>query len=86
MLNAVEVRDTSKSIASISGNQPHAELVTKKQVAKAIGISVRTVEGMMARKVIPFFKLSPRLVRFSLGRVKAALNRYEVLEIGGASK
>jgi len=55
---------------------------SKQEVALAIGISPRTLDGWMAEKRIPFIRLSARLIRFDLTRVKQALEKYEVQEIG----
>jgi hypothetical protein len=46
--------------------------LTKTQMAAALQISVRSLNGMMARGEISFFKIGPRLVRF---RVEDALKR-----------
>ena len=58
-------------------------LHSKLEVALAVSVSPRTVDAWMAEKRIPFIRLSARLIRFDLERVKAALARYEVKEIGG---
>jgi predicted DNA-binding transcriptional regulator AlpA len=55
---------------------------SKQEVALAIGISPRTLDGWMAEKRIPFIRLSARLIRFDLERVKHALEKYEVQEVG----
>jgi hypothetical protein len=44
--------------------------LNKTQMAAALQISVRSLNGMMARGEISFFKIGPRLVRF---RVEDAL-------------
>ncbi len=46
--------------------------LTKTQMAAALQISVRSLNGMMARGDIAYFKIGPRLVRF---RVEDALKR-----------
>lgn len=56
-------------------------LVTKRDVARAAKISVRSVDNLMRGKRIPFVRLSARCVRFHLPSVLAALRRYEVREI-----
>jgi excisionase family DNA binding protein len=57
-------------------------LHSKEEVARAVSVSPRTVENWMAQKRIPFIRLSPRLIRFDLERVKTALKKYEVKEVG----
>ncbi len=46
--------------------------LTKAQMAAALQISVRSLNGMMARGEVSFFKIGPRLVRF---RIEDALKR-----------
>jgi excisionase family DNA binding protein len=58
-------------------------LHSKQEVALAVGVSLRTVDNWMAQKRIPFIRLSARLIRFDLERVKTALQRYEIKEVGG---
>jgi hypothetical protein len=61
------------------GEQPRTQDVpagvvclTKEQMAAALQVSVRTINGMMARGDIAYFKIRPRLVRFG---VEEALKR-----------
>jgi len=46
--------------------------ITKAQMAGALQISVRSLNGMMARGEVSYFQIGPRLVRFS---VEDAVNR-----------
>jgi excisionase family DNA binding protein len=59
-------------------------LLSKREIAAVLGVSSRTIENWIAQKRIPLLKLSARLTRFSLPKVEAALNRYEVKEVGRA--
>jgi excisionase family DNA binding protein len=56
-------------------------LITIDRVAELMGLSVRGVEGMVSRKVIPAIKISRRCLRFRWSEVEAAVNRYRQLEI-----
>jgi DNA-binding CsgD family transcriptional regulator len=47
-------------------------LLTKPQMAAALQISLRSLNGLMARGEIAFFRIGPRLVRF---RLEDALKR-----------
>jgi hypothetical protein len=79
-----------KNNADLSG-QPSgtaggiSELVTKRIVAKATSVSIRTIEHWVEQRRIPVIRLSPRCVRFDLRRVLGALGRFEVREITIAS-
>ncbi len=68
--------------ATISNTAAQRLLLTKKELAAALNVSARTVENWIAEKRIPRLRLSARLCRFSLPKVEAALNRYEVKEVG----
>jgi excisionase family DNA binding protein len=56
--------------------------VSKQELALLVGVSPRTIDNWIAQKRIPFIKLSARLIKFNLERVKAALARYEIKEVG----
>jgi hypothetical protein len=77
-----EVCETSKSFATGSRPSLGRHFLSKRELAQAVGVSPRTIDNWMARKQIPFIRISARLIKFNLGRVKAALARYEVKEIG----
>ena len=53
-------------------------LLSKKELAATLGVSPRLIDQYQAAKRIPYLKLSERFVRFSLPKVLAALDRYEV--------
>ena len=63
------------SKASLPGSKSGAlnRLVTKRELAGMIGVSQRTIDGWVSKKVIPRLKISPRLTRFSLPAVFAAV-------------
>ncbi len=84
-----EVCEPSKSVAAVNGanNASSGQLVgrhffSKQELALAIGVSPRTIDNWTAQKRIPFIRLSARLIKFNLERVKAALARYEIKEVG----
>ncbi len=56
----------------VRGPKPEVVCLTKTQMAAALQISVRSLNGMMARGEIAYFKISKKLVRF---RVEDALKR-----------
>jgi len=80
--------------ADKTNNNPHGDtvpafrsaaddpaLLTRRQIAKKISVSTRSVDNLQRQKLIPFIKLSPRCIRFSLPHVLAALARFEVKEV-----
>jgi hypothetical protein len=58
--------------SEVRGQGPEVVCLTKTQMAAALQISVRSLNGMMARREISFFKIGTKLVRF---RVEDALKR-----------
>jgi excisionase family DNA binding protein len=80
-----EVRGASKTSAftnSDAATQIPKRLLSKRELATILSVSQRTVENWLSRKMIPCLRLSPRLTRFSLAKVEAALARYEIKEVG----
>lgn len=58
-----------------------AQLLTKLQLAQRLGVTVRGVECLMAKRAIPVCKLGHRTVRFSWPKVAAALAKLETREV-----
>ena len=57
--------------------EPH--FIKKAELARALGVSARTVDNWIARRVIPYIAVSPRMHLFDLENVKAALRtKFEV--------
>ena len=48
-------------------------LVKKPELAKMLGVSVRTVDNWVARRIVPYIAISPRLHLFDPEAVKRAL-------------
>ena len=90
MIRSNEVCETSKSFApgngvnTTNGSGPSlgCHFLSKQELALAVGVSPRTIDNWMAQRRIPFIRLSARLIKFNLERVKTALGRYEIKEVG----
>ncbi|MFZ3376214.1 MAG: hypothetical protein WA183_11735 [Chthoniobacterales bacterium] len=89
MLAITKVRETSKTLApevrsgTTASEQPLSRhFLSKQELALTIGVSPRTIDSWTSQKRIPFLRLSARLIKFNLERVKTALARYEVKEVG----
>ena len=74
------VKKSAAAPASQNGGIPFLAFEDKQGLAREVKCSIRTLENLMAKRAIPFFKLG-RLVRFDVAKVKAALARYEVKEV-----
>jgi hypothetical protein len=57
-------------------------LVKRRQLARALNASPRSVDNWQKQKKIPFIRISARCVRFHLPSVLAALRKFEVREVG----
>lgn len=57
-------------------------LLSRHELALSLGVSLKTVERWTSRRMIPFLRLSIRLIKYDLARVRAALEKYEVKEVG----
>jgi excisionase family DNA binding protein len=68
--------------SAVAGAPLTKQLLSKRELAAVLGVSERTIENWLAARRIPRLQLSARLTRFSLPKVEAALNRYEIREVG----
>jgi hypothetical protein len=57
------------------------KLGTKRDLCREYRVSLRTVDGWIHAKKIPYLKISSRVVRFDLAEVAKALSRFKVKEI-----
>jgi predicted DNA-binding transcriptional regulator AlpA len=79
-----EVGGTSETSAlnNSSASSMTKRLLSKRELAAVLNVSERTVDNLVAKKIIPRLRLSPRMNRFIWARVEAALARYEIKEAG----
>ncbi len=54
------------------------KLLTEKQLANAIGVSLRTARRLRAQKILPFYKLGKSLIRYDQNQCVKALDKYRV--------
>ena len=54
--------------------------LNRQQIAKFLGVSVRTISNMIQQRRIPFIKFGGT-VRFDPVKVRKALEKYEIQEI-----
>jgi excisionase family DNA binding protein len=61
------------------------DLLDKPAAANLLGISTRTLDGLMARRMVPFVKVGAKIVRFHRGDLLAHFRRhFGVSAEGGA--
>jgi hypothetical protein len=63
-------------------NNDDVTLLTRKQLASRISVCPRSIDNFQRRRVIPYIRLGPRCIRFSLSAVLRALKKYEIRELG----
>ena len=56
-------------------------LVTKQALATRYGVCVRTISYWMRRRIVPFIKLSPKVVRFDVVKCDVAIEVFETRSI-----
>ena len=57
-------------------------LLTKDELAKRLNLTRRGVEGLVAQRKIPVIRISHRCVRFDWQKVSAAIEKFEIGEVG----
>ena len=67
-----EMIDTGRLSAWAEQKNARAPLVTRKQVAELLSVSVRTVDRWIARGELPYYKLG-KVVRFKLSDIQERL-------------
>ena len=76
------MNETEKSNSWSSDEQG---FVGKREVARATGASLRSVDNWIAEKKIPVIRISARCIRFHLPSVLQALRRFEIREVSRPS-
>lgn len=56
-------------------------LLTKKQIARRYGVSVRTITEWMSRRLIPHMKVSHKIVRFDREKCDIAVRLWEIRSV-----
>lgn len=50
-------------------------LLTKQQIAERLGVSLSTINSWMKRGILPYYRLSPRCIRFDIAKVDEAIQQ-----------
>jgi hypothetical protein len=60
-------------------NTPEPTLIKKKELAKRLSVSTRSIDGWVAKRLIPYIQISPRFYLYEFDAVLAALRKlYQV--------
>jgi excisionase family DNA binding protein len=76
--NPVRTMNTSDQIQEAGPVQP--TLIKKKELAKRLSVSPRTVDGWVAKRVIPYIQITSRFYLFEFDAVLAALKKLYLVE------
>ena len=57
-------------------------MLRKQDLAKELNVSPRTIDNFVRQKRIPVHRFTSRLLRYDLQRVRKALDKFEVREVG----
>jgi excisionase family DNA binding protein len=58
--------------------RPPNALLTKKQAADYIGVTTRTLDTYMSRRLVPFYRIGDKTIRFRPNDLDAALENFRV--------
>ena len=73
------VRTTNSSepmMASGSAEIVQPTVIRKKELAKRLSVSTRTVDNWMAKRLIPYIQVTPRFYLYEFDAVFAALKKH----------
>ena len=79
-MNTTSLQTTTN--LSDSGAMVQRKLIRKRDLAKQLSLSQRTIDNFVRQKRIPVHRFSSRLVRFDLCKVQRALDKFEIREVG----
>ena len=74
--NATNTATQTKSSPMPDTSQSNDGLVNKKAIASRYGISLRKVDYLREQKVLPWYELPPRCIRFKPSECDAAMACY----------
>jgi excisionase family DNA binding protein len=57
-------------------------MICKKELANLLNVSPRTIDTWVRQKRIPVHRFSSRLLRYDERKVRNALDKFEVREVG----
>jgi hypothetical protein len=69
--------ETSNPVEAIGCSGPvQPTLIKKKELAKRLSVSARSIDGWVARRVIPYLQITPRFYLYEFDAVLAALKKH----------
>lgn len=77
MHNAYTIQERESLMAT--GNSEQLEILNKREAARLLGVSSRTLDTWMKRRMVPFSKLPTGSVRFRRSQLMEMLATYQVV-------
>lgn len=85
----MKVTISSSNVQTFNGTEPpgfanptelvEPALIKRKELARRLSVSTRTIDDWIAKRIIPYIKISPRFYLYDFESVLAALKKhYEV--------
>jgi len=76
-MQPVQTMNTSDHIETVQRLSPsHPTLIKKKELAKRLSVSARSIDGWVARRMIPYIQITPRFYLYEFDAVLAALKKH----------
>lgn len=76
--------NTSEPVSQIgTAGPPSPTLVKKKELVKRLSVSPRTIDNWVAKRVIPYIQVTPRLYLFHFDEVLAAIRKHYQVDARG---
>ena len=75
--HSVRTMNTSAPVESVANSsfvQP--TLIKKKELAKRLSVSTRSIDGWVSKRVIPYIQITPRFYLYEFDAVLAALKKH----------
>jgi hypothetical protein len=77
----MSIQNDHETSANAHNSELNPRLLKRRQLARALSVSARSIDNWQREKKIPFIRISPRCVLFDLANVLLALRRFEVREV-----
>ncbi len=73
--------NSSYPIEQVANTDPGCSLIKKKELAKRLSVSTRTVDEWARKRIIPYLHLGPRFYLYDYDAVLAALRKQYQVEV-----
>jgi excisionase family DNA binding protein len=80
-LHTIKTTNTCGTVNQIgAGGCVQPALIKKKELAKRLSVSARTIDTWVAKRLIPYFQITSRLYLFECDAVLAAIRKHYQVE------